>query len=112
MSLGATRLLAGAQAAQATLLLSQPQRLIRPIVGTVPPAVLRVLGGRLLIQSIALGLRPGRTMLRLGATVDLLHAASMFGLAAASTRYRRPALVSGLIAAASAAAMLGQDRRR
>lgn len=108
MSHRAIRLLAGGQAAQAAVLLYQPQRL----VGGIPPGVLRVLGGRLLAQAIALGVRPNRTVLRIGATVDLLHAASMFGLAAVSGRYRRPALISGLIATSSAVVMLEQDRRR
>jgi hypothetical protein len=115
MSLGRTRLLAGAQAAQAILMLYRPERLVRPIAGrsgAVPPGIVRVLGGRLLVQSIALGLRPSRSMLRVGATVDLLHAASMVGLAIGTARYRRPALFSGLIAAGSAVAMLSQDHRR
>jgi len=114
MNQARTRLLAGAQGVQAILLLCQPERLLRPIVGsagTVRPGIVRLLGGRLLLQAIWLSVRPTRTVRRLSAAIDLLHAASMLGLAVGAARYRRPAMVSGLIAAGSAGLTLELDRR-
>jgi hypothetical protein len=62
----------------------------------------RVLGARELAQSAAAA--TGSPALRTaGGWVDGLHAASMVGLAAASPRYRRPALVAAALATAWAA---------
>jgi hypothetical protein len=50
--------------------------------------------------------RDVRTVLRLGAVVDLAHAASMFGAAVWKPEYRRSALASGSAAGLSAGAGL------
>jgi hypothetical protein len=82
--------------------------------GPLDPAtlrVVRVLGARQVIQA---GLAqfwlarsfPAGPMLGLGVGVDALHALSMIPVAAAAPRWRRPALVSGLMAAAFAVAGL------
>jgi hypothetical protein len=66
--------------------------------------VVRVLGARQVTQAgLALAF-PAEPLLGLGAGVDALHALSMVPLALATPRWRRPALVSGLMAAAFAAA--------
>jgi hypothetical protein len=57
--------------------------------------VARVLGARHILQAAVT--RRGRFP-RLGAMVDSLHAASMFGLAALGSDYRTAALVDGAVA--------------
>ena len=80
--------------------------------GPLDPAtlrVVRVLGARQLVQA---GLAqfwlarsfPAEPLLGLGVGVDALHALSMVPVVAAAPRWRRPALVSGLTAAAFAVA--------
>ena len=82
--------------------------------GPLDPAtlrVVRVLGARQVVQA---GLAqfwlarsfPADPLLGLGVAVDALHALSMIPVAAAAPRWRRPALVSGLMAAAFAVAGL------
>jgi hypothetical protein len=61
-------------------------------------AVARLLGARHLIQAAVTAAAPGTAVLTIGAQVDLAHAASMLGLAAASRPLRR----AGLAAAFSA----------
>jgi hypothetical protein len=73
--------------------------------------VVRVLGARQLAQAgLALAF-PAEPLLGLGVGVDALHALSMVPLALATPRWRRPALVSGLMATAFAAAGLLTARR-
>ena len=73
--------------------------------------VVRVLGARQVTQAgLALAF-PAEPLLGLGAGVDALHALSMVPLALATPRWRRPALVSGLMAAAFAAAGVLVARR-
>jgi hypothetical protein len=62
--------------------------------------VVRVLGVRHLAQYVADA--RGHRLLG-GPTLDVLHAASMVGLAMASRRYRRAALTSAVVASAFAA---------
>jgi hypothetical protein len=75
--------------------------------GPLDPAtlrVVRVLGARQVVQAgLALAF-PAEPLLGLGVGVDALHALSMVPVAAAAPRWRRPALVSGLTAAAFAVA--------
>jgi hypothetical protein len=75
--------------------------------GPLDPAtlrVVRVLGARQVVQGgVALAF-PAEPLLGLGVGVDALHALSMVPVAAAAPRWRRPALVSGLTAAAFAVA--------
>lgn len=65
--------------------------------------VRRVLGLRHLVQGAVL-LRAGGTAHRVGALVDVTHAASMFLWAATHTNRRRGAILNGLSAAAFALA--------
>jgi len=60
--------------------------------------LLRLLGARDLGQAALAATAPPPALLRLGAGVDALHAASMVALAAVSPHYRRPALTSAAIA--------------
>lgn len=70
---------------------------------TPPAGVVRVLGGRQLVQGVAVAVRPGRRFLLTGGSVvDALHAASMIAVARWRPRYRRPALASAAVAGASA----------
>jgi hypothetical protein len=60
--------------------------------------LLRVLGARDLGQALLAATAPPPALLRLGAGVDALHAASMVALAAVSPDHRRPALTSATLA--------------
>ncbi|MGY2001801.1 hypothetical protein [Blastococcus sp. SYSU DS1024] len=75
--------------------------------------IARVLGARLVAQHGAALVSPTPGVLRFAAAVDGLHAASMLPLLALP-RYRRAALVSGGLAAASALAgeRLARSERR
>jgi hypothetical protein len=65
-------------------------------------AAVRVLGARQLAQAAVSVAAPQARLLALGAGADGAHALSMAVLALADPRWRRPAMVSGLIAAAFA----------
>ena len=82
--------------------------------GPLDPATLRVvrlLGARQVTQAgLALAF-PAEPLLGLGVAVDALHALSMVPVAATAPRWRRPALVSGLIATAFAVAGVLAARR-
>jgi hypothetical protein len=73
--------------------------------------VVRVLGARQVTQAGLALAYPAEPLLGLGVGVDALHALSMVPLALATPRWRRPALVSGLMAAAFAAAGVLAARR-
>ena len=60
--------------------------------------LLRLLGARDLGQAVLAATAPPPALVRLGLGVDVLHAASMYGLAAFSRAYRRPALTAAAIA--------------
>jgi hypothetical protein len=60
--------------------------------------LLRLLGARDLGQAVLAATAPPPALLRAGAGLDALHAASMLALAAVSPHYRRPALTSAAIA--------------
>jgi hypothetical protein len=75
--------------------------------GPLDPAtlrVVRVLGARQVTQAALVLAFPAEPLAGLGVGVDALHALSMLPLAVATARWRRPALVSGLTAAAFAVA--------
>jgi hypothetical protein len=82
--------------------------------GPLDPAttrVVRVLGARQVTQAgLALAF-PDEPLAGLGVGVDALHALSMLPLVVATPRWRRPALVSGLTAAAFAVAGVLAARR-
>jgi hypothetical protein len=77
--------------------------------GAVDEAAVRFLGTRHLTQGTLQATMPTRFQ-RLYVAVDVTHAASMFWLAAVDERRRRPALVSGAAALASAAVTLAARR--
>jgi hypothetical protein len=70
----------------------------------------RVLGGRYVVQALG-GRRLHRAWVpEADAAVDLVHAASMLGLARLAPRHRRLALLSAVLATAFAAADLAAGR--
>lgn len=75
--------------------------------GVAPPLVVRILGLRMAVQGALTVARPSRAVLDVGAGTDALHLASMIGLAAVTPKYRRTALISATVAAASLAGSLG-----
>jgi hypothetical protein len=64
--------------------------------------VVRVLGARQTAQGVIVLAAPTTTTVGLAVFADAAHALSMFALAAAVRRYRRPALLSAFSATASA----------
>ena len=89
-----------------TLLLGVPDAVTGVIAGDQPrpPAwLVRVLGGRLLVQGVLEYIRPRRSVVLAGAAVDTAHAASMIAAAALLPAYRRTALASAAEATVSAA---------
>jgi hypothetical protein len=115
VSPSAETLLAGVRATYGAVQLATPAYSAERLLGgPLDPAtlrVVRVLGGRQLVQAgLALAF-PSEPLLGLGVGVDAMHALSMVPVAAATPRWRRPALVSGLTAAAFAAAGVLAARR-
>ncbi|MGY1836098.1 hypothetical protein ACI79P_13400 [Blastococcus sp. SYSU DS0510] len=101
------RTLATAGLAAGLALVLRPQGVVAAIDPRFPRErrwVARVLGARLVVQHGAVLVSPGPRTLRFAAAVDGLHAASMLP-ALALPRYRRAALVSGGVAAATAAVL-------
>ena len=115
MTVQAETVLAGVRAGYGLVQLALPgysaeQRLGGPL-DTTTLRVVRVLGARQVTQAgLALAF-PAEPLLGLGVGVDALHALSMVPLALVTPRWRRPALVSGLTAAAFAAAGVLAARR-
>ncbi|SDO36807.1 hypothetical protein SAMN04515671_0717 [Nakamurella panacisegetis] len=113
----AARVWGGTTAVIGAVLLIRPAAVTaRVSAGASTPdlTIVRVLGGRQLLQGGAVLVRPGSAaLLRLGSVVDLLHAASMVAAATLWPRYRRPALASAVLAGTSAAAgaLIGRRRR-
>lgn len=106
----AARGLALGRLAVAAQLVIRPHRTGRVAAGGdvgVPPAwLVRILGGRMALQSCAELAYPVPAVLMASAAVDALHAASM-GVAAIDPRYRRAAAISAAIAVTSAAVGAG-----
>lgn len=67
--------------------------------------VIRILGARHLVQALVTA-RGGRTLHRLGGSVDVIHALTMAALAGADPRRRRAATVNAAIALVFAAGEL------
>jgi len=97
-----------ARAAYGTALLCAPGPLIGVCTGQAPSPrarrVARVLGLRHLAQAAVTAWAPGPEVADVGAVIDLLHAASMFALAAADQSLRRAELTDALAATALAVA--------
>lgn len=106
MSAVVARALGGVQCALGALLVTRPASIGRQ----APQWVVRVLGLRGVVQGAVTLLEPEATTLALGACVDAAHALSMVPVVAGSARYRRPAAISGGIAAVMAFAGLGLAR--
>ena len=99
------RLLSALSGAWGLLLLLRAGPLVESVCPEFPESeqwVVRLLGGRLVVQHALVLSRPTRGHVRAAAAVDVLHAASMVPLLW-SPRYRRAALVSGGYAACYAA---------
>ena len=80
------------------------ERVLRqPLDGRTLP-VLRLLGGRHLVQALITARRPSARVVRLGVAVDALHALSMVGLGLSDAQRRRIALTSAGVATAFAVA--------
>jgi hypothetical protein len=110
-SKAAPAVLAAVRACYGAALLLAPGPLIRICTGYPADSrvqlTARVLGTRHLIQAaLTAGAGPGTGRLVASAAVDLVHASSMAGLAAASPRLRRTALTDALLETALAAAGL------
>jgi hypothetical protein len=104
----AETVLAAARAGYGVVQLAVPgysaEQLLGGPLDLVARRAVRVLGARQLAQAGLAVSFPAEPLLGLGAGVDAMHALSMVALAAADRRWRRPALVSGLTAAAFAVA--------
>jgi hypothetical protein len=103
----ATRLLAVLGAGWGLALLLRPEDVVDRLCPEFPRSrrwVARVLGARLVVQHAALLAAPDPRLVGAASGIDLLHAASMVPLLR-HPRYRRAALVSGGVAAASAAVL-------
>ncbi len=104
----AVRFVAGAA------LLARPRVVLTPLGGRPPDraAILyaRVLGVRHLIEATLLVRQPSPLVLRAGAAIDAIHAASAFALAE-TDHHRRLATVNTASAAAFAAAGVATARR-
>jgi hypothetical protein len=72
----------------------------------------RILGIRDLLQAIVIGRRRSSRWLLAGAAIDVIHAVTMVGVATSGSRYRRPAAISTVMAAAFTAAAVPEIRRR
>jgi hypothetical protein len=96
-----------------TLLLGVPDAVTGGIASEQPrpPAwLVRVLGGRLLVQGLLEYMWPRRSVVLAGAAVDTAHAASMVAAAALLPAYRRTAIASA--AEATLSAVLGATLAR
>ena len=91
------RLLAAVSGVWGLLMLFRAEPLVEAVCPEFPESkqwVVRLLGGRLVVQHALVLCRPTDRYVRAAAAVDMLHAASMVPLLW-SPRYRRAALVSG-----------------
>jgi len=99
-----TRLVAALAAASGLAMALRPEQIVDRFCPEFPRSrlwLVRVLGGRLLLQHGAVLAAPDPRLVRVGSGVDLAHAASMVPFVR-SPRYGRAALLSGALAAAYA----------
>ena len=102
-----TRIWAAATAAAGAATLLRPHTVARLVSGSAPApdtAVVRILGGRQLLQGTVLLIRPTSLLVIGGLAVDVLHATSMLAAAVIWPGYRRAALASAAVAGTSAVA--------
>ena len=98
---------AAATVAAGAVMLLRPHDVARLASGTgstPDAAVVRILGGRQLLQGIVLLIRPAPLLVVGALVVDGLHAASMVAAAVIWPGYRRAALTSAAVAGTSAVA--------
>ncbi len=98
---------AGLGAGWGLVLLLRPGALVERLCPEYPQSrlwIARVLGARLVVQHAAVLAAPRSTLVGAASGIDLLHAATMVPLLR-SPRYRRAALISGGVAAVSAAVL-------
>lgn len=105
--MNATRVVAALAAAEGLALLARPVPTAAALgLGETPPPtwLVRVLGGRRLVQHAALAVAPGSTAARLAVVTELGHAVSMLPAALLWPAHRRAALTSagGAVAVACA----------
>ena len=94
-------------------MLTAPRRIALLPGGTAPPpAVVRVLGARRLLQELILLVRPSPGVVLGAAVVDVLHAASMLAAVGLWPRYRLAELTSAAVSVASATMTLLVGRPR
>lgn len=111
------RVLGAATAMMGGAFLLRPRALADRFSGgrsTPDDAIVRVLGGRQLVQGVAQIARPVPSVVLGGIVVDLIHTASMLVLSALWPTYRRSAFSSAAIAslfAAAGTAVLINDRQ-
>ena len=104
-----TRSVSAVLAVWGAVQLVAPESTVRTLTPDVPEPrawIVRVLGARTVLQHVLVLAHPTRRVVLTGSAVDALHAASMVPLVLCWPRYRRPALVSGASATASALAQL------
>lgn len=103
----AARAWATVTAAAGAVTVLRPQAVARLVGGTgsTPAAlVVRMLGGRQVLQGTAVLIRPTPALVTGATVVDALHATSMIAAALIWPRYRGAALGSAAVAGTSAAA--------
>ena len=103
----AARVLGAVTAAMGSVFLIWPHALANRFSrGSSTPdnAIVRVLGGRQLLQGAAQIADPKPDVVLAGIAVDAIHTGSMLALAVLRPAYRRSALTSAAVAAAAAAA--------
>ena len=115
MSVAPETVLAAVRASYGAVQLAVPGWSAEQLLGGPmdPPGrrFVRVLGARQVAQAALAVSFPDEPLLGLGAGVDAAHALSMAALALTGSSWRRPALVSGLVATAFAAAGVLAARR-
>ena len=103
------RVLGSVQLALGALLLIAPEAVTRVVSKRdlrPPTVIVRLLGGRIIVQGAVLASCPTDAVLSIGIVVDLVHGASMILAARAMSEYRRSALSSAALAWGSALAGL------
>jgi hypothetical protein len=95
--------LAAVRAGWATGCLLAPRAVVARLLDLAPDdrwalTAVRLLGARDLAQTALTAAVPAPAVRTAGVWIDSLHAASMLGLAAAGTRYRRAALINFAVA--------------
>lgn len=101
----AARRLVTSKALIGSALVLQPRTVLSLAAGrraVVPAWLARILGARILLQSVVEFRQPTRSVLYRGAIIDLAHATSMIPFTITG-RYRRIALASATLAAGTAA---------